>query len=133
MTPKIEKLKTKIAKLQDDLRIATKELRAVIDEIPTDELVALVTGETMPFVKASTSKPRKPAGERKPSADGLPAKLLAHLKLNDEFTFDADELATALRIEDSKFAQVRTTLSRLKTAGKIDSPEPGKYQHKAAV
>jgi hypothetical protein len=130
MTPKIEKLKTKIAKLQDDLRIATKELRAVIDEIPTDELVALVTGETMPFVKASTSKPRKPAGERKPRADGLPAKLLAVINASYPDTWTADQLIGNLKIELDKAQQVRTTLSRLLKQSKITSPTSGKYSAK---
>jgi hypothetical protein len=127
MTPTIEKLTAKIRELDTERASLFSQLEEELTSITAADIVGI------PMAKASAAKPRKPSSERKPRADGLPAKLLAHLKLNDEFTFDADELATALRIEDSKFAQVRTTLSRLKTAGKIDSPEPGKYQHKAAV
>lgn len=77
--------------------------------------------------KARTAKPR---AERKPRADGLPARILAFLAKVPDAGYTADELIGELKIEPEKAQQVRTTLSRLLKTGKIASPASGVYEAK---
>lgn len=76
--------------------------------------------------KARTAKPR---GERKPRANGIPARILAFLGTNIA-SYTADELIGELKIEPEKAQQVRTTLSRMLKTGKIASPASGVYEAK---
>lgn len=91
------------------------------------ELAAIAT-PTAPSgpAKARTAKPR---AERKPRADGLPARILAFLGTNIA-SYTADELIGELKIEPEKVGQLRTTLSRLLKQGKIASPASGVYEAK---
>lgn len=91
------------------------------------ELAAIAT-PTAPSgsAKARTAKPR---AERKPRANGLPARILAFLGTNIA-SYTADELIGELKIEPEKVGQLRTTLSRLLKTGKIASPASGVYEAK---
>ncbi len=73
------------------------------------------------------AKPAKPRAERKPRADGLPARILARLESG---AFTSDELIGELKVEPEKVGQLRTTLSRLLKTGKIASPSSGVYAAK---
>jgi hypothetical protein len=128
MTPKIEKLKSKILALQAGLAPLMAELEEELKGITVDDVLGGAVNAPI-----STSKPRKSAGERKPRAGGLPAKLLAVLASQQNTGFTADELIGELKIDPEKAAQVRTTLSRLLKTGKIASNHTGVYQHKEAV
>lgn len=75
-------------------------------------------------------KPPKPRAERKPRADGLPARILAFLATAVGAGYTVDELIGELKIEPEKVGQLRTTLSRLLKQGKIASPSSGVYAAK---
>jgi hypothetical protein len=127
----IEKLNIQIADVEDKLAVLQMQREHAVRE-----LLAEVMGDAKPARKprapktVSAGEPSQPKAERKLRADGLPAKILALLTGNDGKSFEADEIASALRIEDERFAQVRTTLSRMLKNGQIASAEKGKYQHK---
>jgi hypothetical protein len=122
MTPTIEKLTAKIRELDTERASLFSQLEEELTSITAADIVGI------PMAKASTSKPRKPAGERKPRADGLPAKLLAVINASYPDTWTADQLIGNLKIELDKAQQVRTTLSRLLKQSKITSPTSGKYR-----
>lgn len=91
------------------------------------ELAAIATTKAPSGpAKARLSKPR---GERKPRANGIPARILAFLGTNIA-SYTADELIGELKIEPEKVGQLRTTLSRLLKQGKIASPASGVYEAK---
>lgn len=91
------------------------------------ELAAIATPKAPSELgKARTAKPR---AERKPRANGLPARILAFLGTNIA-SYTADELIGELKIESEKVGQLRTTLSRLLKQGKIASPASGVYEAK---
>lgn len=81
-----------------------------------------------PRAEKATSEPTAKVEklERKPRADGLPARIVAVLNAT-ALTFTADEMITKLDVPDEKAQQVRTTLCRLLKQGKIASVEKGVY------
>lgn len=93
------------------------------------ELAAIATPTATAPSGAAKARTAKPRAERKPRANGLPARILAFLGTNIA-SYTADELIGELKIEPEKAQQVRTTLSRLLKQGKIASPASGVYEAK---
>jgi hypothetical protein len=132
-TQEIEKVTATIDKMETELGAKKLHRKQLVQEL-LDECDVLAKPSRKPRnAKASvdTSAPAAPKAPRKPRADGIPARILALLAANATGTFDAGEMASAIRCDD-KVAQVRTTLSRMLKTGKIASHEKGKYRHKAA-
>jgi hypothetical protein len=133
MTPKIAKLKSKILALQAGLVPLMAELGDAVRKLTAEDILSCAVNAPVKSSTPKASKPRKPAAERKPRGEGLPAKLIAHLASRDPEGFTPDELIGELKIETEKAGQVRTTLSRLLKQGKIASTGKGIYQHKVGV
>ena len=139
MTPKIGKLKQKI----EDLKA---KIAAELSSITVEDVLGEGTSTKPRTVRASSIPANELAGtrrsplgtvnpkaERKPRADGLPAKLREWFKGHSSETFTADELVGELKIDPALTGYVRTTLSRMKRNREITSPTTGSYQAKGAA
>lgn len=143
MTPKIEKLMQRMAelkRLETDLKnLITAELRALtaddvlgedISPKPRTVRAASVPANKTKGTQVHPCEAAAPKAERKPRADGLPAKILAEINANPAMIYTADDLIETLKVDPDKAQQVRTTLSRMLKQEKIASEEKGQYRAK---
>lgn len=131
-TQEIERVTATIEKMETELcakKLHRQQLaQELLDEVTSGAKLARKPRKAKADVDPSA--PSEPKAERKSRTENLPYRIAALLAANATGTFEAGEMASALRCDD-KVAQVRTTLSRMLKQGKIASPEKGKYQHKA--